>query len=177
MRTPVSKTIYRNCRKGRGGIAVLFTVATSLLSGAEPNDAPDSPLTWRWTAAPIQTTAEKEIQIDAAVDIAPGWVLYSSDFAPALFGPRPAKLKLAAGAAYRVDGEVEAIGAKPGTLKDASGEAHYKYFSGKGRFRQRVTILDTSSAQQIRGVIRGQVCFEEKGVCQLFAQEFAVAVN
>lgn len=177
MSTPVSRPVHRHRCKGHGGIAVLFTAASSLLAGAEPTDAQDSPLAWRWTAVPIHAAAGKEIEIDAAVDIAPGWVLYSSDFTPALFGPRPTKLKLAAAPAYRADGEVEAIQAKSGTLKDASGEAHYKYFSGKGYFKQRVTILDSSAVAEIRGVIRGQVCFEEKGVCQLFTQEFTVAVN
>ena len=161
-------------RHRRGAVALLLLSASSSLVGA---DVTDSPLIWQWTAAPIRASAEKEIEIVADVDIAPGWVLYSSDFTPALFGPRPVKLKLENNAAYRAAGEVESIRAKSGTLKDASGEAHYRYFSGKGHFRQRVTILDPSSSKEIRGVIRGQTCFEEKGVCRLFTEEFTVAAN
>lgn len=177
MSTPVSKFFRRYRRSEVGVIALLLLATSSSLVGAEQDRAEDSALTWQWTAVPVRASAEKEVEIVADVDIAPGWVLYSSDFTPALFGPRPAKLKLASNAAYRAIGEVQAIQTKSGTLKDASGEAHYKYFSHKGHFRQRVTILDASSAKEIRGVIRGQTCFEEKGVCQLFAEEFAVAVN
>ena len=132
-------------------------------------------LTWSLQALPVEGRSD-EVDLVFKAGIVPGWILYSSDFQPVDFGPRPAKLTLSTQAQASADavGELKAIGSASKTDKNFTGPYTYTYFSGTAELRQRVRI--SKGARTVSGQLTGQTCFEKSGLCALFKEEFSVAV-
>ena len=101
-------------------------------------------------------------------DIAPGWILYSSDFNVQI-GPRPAKFTFDANPSLELVGAIAAIGPQ---RKQEPVIGTYSYFAGHAEFRQKARLL--APLQPVSGKISGQMCFEESGLCQLFRENFSV---
>ncbi len=113
-----------------------------------------------------QTAGGSELVLDATV--APGWVLYASDFAQPEIGPRVARITLADGA--KAEGELKSVASREGHGETFAGAYRYTYFTEHGQLRQRLA----GSPRQVKATVQAQVCFEESGLCELVRQEVAV---
>lgn len=107
-----------------------------------------------------------ELVLDATV--APGWVLYASDFEQPEIGPRVARITLADGA--KADGALRSVASHEGHGKTFAGAYRYTYFTDHGQLRQRLA----GKPAQVEATVQAQVCFEESGLCELVRQEVAV---
>lgn len=141
---------------------------------AVDGDGGEPSLEWNWQAAPVDGSGD-EVELVLTARIQPGWIIYSSDFEPADFGPRPARLSIDPAAGYAAAGEVRAVGASRKTDRNFAGEYTYTYFSGDAEFRQRVRR--TQGAGPVAGTIHGQTCFEASGLCTLFRQQFSASAH
>jgi len=153
-------------------MAALMAAALSATAVADGEE--DDTLEWSWQAQPVEGASGKETDIVFSARIKPGWILYSSDFDAPEFGPRPAKIVVDPAAGHTAAGELQAIGAAGRTDRNFAGEYRYTYFSGTAELRQRVRHEQGSGT--VTGVIHGQTCFEESGLCTLSRQPFSVDV-
>ncbi|MFT3763816.1 MAG: protein-disulfide reductase DsbD family protein [Pseudoxanthomonas sp.] len=154
--------------------AMLFSAGALAAPGfALAQDSGDAELRWTVRAVPVPGE-EDAVDVVLDADIAPGWVVYASDFEPPQIGPRPARLKLDEAPGYRADGKLQSPQARKGAGGNAVGEYAYTYFTGKAQFRQRVRRK--AGAAQVNGTLSGQSCYEQTGLCTLFRERFAVAL-
>ncbi|HEY4366103.1 MAG TPA: hypothetical protein VGN07_02630 [Steroidobacteraceae bacterium] len=151
-----------------------LTSLSCAVGNAQDAERGDNVLQWSWHVEPTEDGASNEVELVLDAQIRPGWILYSSDFVPTDFGPRPAKIVIDKDDERAAVGDARPVGARRGTGKDLDGEFAYTYFSGKAAFRQRVHYQEGTHA--VTGVINGQACFEESGLCTLVKQAFSVAV-
>ena len=145
--------------------------ATSVASANE--DPEDHTLRWSWSAEPVQGRKD-EVDVVLKAGIEPGWILYSSDFEPIEFGPRPAKVVVDPEQGNASVGAPQAIGAARKSARNFTGEYSYTYFAETAEIRQRVRVKE--GVKSLNGRISGQTCFESSGLCTLFKQEFSVPV-
>ncbi|KAF1687057.1 disulfide bond formation protein DsbD [Pseudoxanthomonas broegbernensis] len=155
-------------RRGPAGIALALVLAAAAL----PLRAQDAgELEWQWRAEPVAGTHDVELVFTAP--IRHGWIVYGSDFEAGDFGPRPARVAVHAG------GEVlqpaRSVGAHARSDRNFAGEYRYTYFADAATFRQRVRV--EPGAREVSGVLNGQSCHEESGLCTLFRAPFAVALE
>jgi hypothetical protein len=129
-------------------------------------------LSWNTRVERVAGSAD-QVDLVFSAPISKGWIVYGSDFTPGDFGPRPARLVLQAGG--QALSPVASDGAKSGTSRNFAGEYHYTYFADQATFRQRLTL--EPGARQVSGVLNGQSCYEESGLCTLFRESFAVALE
>lgn len=148
----------------------LLSLAT-LVSHAQ-EERGDNVLQWSWRIEPV-AGARDEVDLVIDAQIRPGWILYSSDFAPTDFGPKRATIIINKADGTAV-GDVRPIGMSRGTGKEPGREFVYTYFAGKASLRQRVRQQEDAHA--ISGVVSGQACLEESGLCTLVRQAFSVTV-
>ncbi len=142
-----------------------------LLAAALPLQARDSgDLAWQWRAERVSVD---EVDLVATSPIAAGWIVYGSDFEAPEFGPRPARLKVEAGGV--VEQPVQSVGSQARTDRNFAGEYRYTYFGGTATFRQRVRVAP--GVRQVSGVLDGQSCFEESGLCTLFKEPFVASLD
>lgn len=156
----------------RSLVTALLSLAAAARVGAQTAD--DSPsLHWRLRIVPVQGEADS-VDIEFGSEIASGWIVYASDFEAPEVGPRPARLKLEDSGDYRAVGELESVQSRQGAGKTIAGAYRYRYFSGHAQFRQRVRR--NGGARQISGVLSGQSCREQAGLCTWFREQFTLAL-
>lgn len=153
-------------KNGRWGVLLAMALAGAALA----QDAGE--LAWRTHLEPVPG-APGQVDVVFTSPVSEGWIVYASDFTPGDFGPRPAKARLQGGG-QPVEA-LRSVGARSGTGKNFAGEYSYTYFAGQASFRQRVAL--EAGARQVSGVLDGQSCFEESGLCTLFRESFALAVE
>ena len=149
------------------------TFAAAWAAAVVAADAPTPnapPARWHVALEPADAKPGDEVQILFTADIAPGWILYSTDFNLKI-GPRPAKFTFDEKAGLTLEGAIQPINAKWKTDRSLGGK--YSYFSGHAQFRQKARLAAPSDT--VSGRITGQTCFEESGLCQLFQEKFTTS--
>lgn len=131
---------------------------------------------WYWEVAPGSSgKAGEQVELVIKADVAPGWIVYSSDFKIDGVGPIAAKLALDDNGAFSASGALRAVGSQPAVEKIGTSEFAYTYFSEHAEFRQRVLLLQDASA--ITGTFSGQTCYKPTGLCTLFREKFSAAIR
>ncbi|HWK75312.1 MAG TPA: hypothetical protein VNQ81_13630 [Povalibacter sp.] len=162
---------------GRWTIPVWLALTFWSFAAANAQEAErgDNVLQWTWHAEPVTGGTGNEVDLVLDAGIRHGWILYSSDFVPTDFGPRPARIALDGADGSVAVGDPRPVGASRGTGKDIDGEFSYTYFSKQATLRQRVRVPE--GARAVTGVVNGQACFEESGLCTLVRQAFSVTLQ
>lgn len=148
--------------------ATVFAADNPLSAASGPQNQP--PARWHVSLAPADAKPGDEVEIVFTADIAPGWILYSSDF-NLLIGPRPAKFTFDENAGLTLVGPIQPVNAKWKTDRSLGGK--YSYFADHAQFRQKARLAATN----VTGRITGQTCFEENGLCQLFQEKFSARTD
>jgi hypothetical protein len=152
-------------------LAALVVLVASMLvwatASAADLPAEEEALQWQLSVVPATAKAGDEVELVFAADIAPGWILYASDFAAEL-GPRPARFTFEPDAGVELIGPVKAVRSLRRT--DKTWNIEYSYFEKRAEFRQKVRLLEGSPV--VSGRIDGQTCYETTGLCALFRKEF-----
>jgi hypothetical protein len=159
----------------RGSKLLALAAATGLMAAAVSAQGPVSDaatLVWtiEWARQPDRTGGEADLVFSAR--IAPGWILYSSDFSTDI-GPRPARFKFETDDSTAVVGPTRAVSALRHTGK-APG-SRYTYFERQAQFRQTVRVA--TRPVTLRGSIDGQICHAVDGLCSLFHKPFSVSLD
>ncbi len=159
-------------RRAAAALCALFAsvLAVCLHGVAAAEEDPSSAVRWSWQLEPVNAAPGTEADLVLVAQIAPGWVVYSSDFKVEI-GPQPARLVAAAESRQDLLGPLRSIDArrKRGTALDVE----YGYFSGRAELRQRVRVPPAGSA--LVATLRGQACHETDGTCHLLRQPVRVA--
>lgn len=143
----------------------LLPIATALLLISVSAVAADTPKVVLDPRLEARADGTRELVIDAR--IAPGWILYASDFEQPQIGPRVARITLADGT--HAEGALRSVDAREGHGRSFAGDYRYTYFSQRGQLRLPIAAGSTP----VSGTLRAQVCFEESGLCELVQQEIA----
>lgn len=163
-------------REDDGMRALARLAMLALMAASGGTLAQDGGVELRWTAQAVPVEGDAgAVDIVLSAEVAPGWVVYASDFEPPQIGPRPARLKLDEDPGYRADGKMQSVQARKGTGSNAAGEYSYTYFAGNARFRQRVRRTVGDGGTLLSGTLSGQSCYEQTGLCTLFREKFTVA--
>lgn len=128
-------------------------------------------LHWQTQLTPVDG-APGVVDITFESAIAPGWIVYASDFTPPEIGPIPARLKL--DPAAQADGALQSPQTHVGEGENFAGKYTYTYFKDKAQFRQSISV--PAGTIEVSGTLRGQACQEETGLCTLFRESFRVAL-
>lgn len=132
----------------------------------------DAPVTWSTQVTPMPgTSGERLYRLRFDGRIAPGYVVYGSDFSAQL-GPNPTRVRFVADSGVTPQGQLESTGTRKGT--DKAFDTEYTYFQDEAELFQVVTIAEAT--RKIAGTLRGQTCYEADGTCQLFNVSFEIAV-
>jgi hypothetical protein len=150
-------------------LAVLVVLVASMLvrATASAADLEEEALQWQLSVVPATAKAGDEVELVFAADIAPGWILYASDFEAEL-GPRPARFTFEPGAEVELIGPVQAVRSLRRT--DKTWNTEYSYFEKRAEFQQKARLI--KAAGTVSGRIDGQTCYETTGLCALFRKEF-----
>jgi len=167
----------KTLRKARWTVPVWLALLCWSFGTASSQEAErgDNVLQWTWHAEPVTSGTGNEVDLVLEAGIRNGWILYSSDFAPTDFGPRPARIALEGTDGSVAVGDPHPVGANRGTGKDIDGEFSYTYFSKQATFRQRVRVPE--GVRVVAGVVNGQACFQQSGLCTLVKQAFSVPLQ
>lgn len=149
-------------------VLVLFG-AFGPLAGAQ--DAAPGAIHWVTAAVPVKTTGERLFRLEFTGRIAPGYIVYGSDFEAEL-GPNPTRLRFTTKEGVTARDALKSAGTKKG--KDPAFNTDYTYFQGEARLSQLVAVAP--DVKQVAGTIRGQTCYEADGTCQLFTAPFEIAL-
>lgn len=113
-------------------VALAMALLSSLPAKAAESTIPDV----EHVALQAHVEPDKDGQAVLVFDaeVAPGWILYASDFTPAEFGPRAARVEIEGhnGAAP----PLQSVAASHGEQKSWAGTYAYTYFSKRGQLRQ-----------------------------------------
>ncbi len=139
---------------------------------ADSSPAEDEALRWRLTVVPANAKEGDEVELVFAADIAPGWILYASDF-DAEMGPRPARFTFEPNAGVELAGPVRAVNSLRRT--DRTWNTEYSYFEKRAEFRQKARLRQ--GAESLAGRIDGQTCYETSGLCALFRKTFSLPLG
>jgi hypothetical protein len=119
---------------------------------------------WNTSVVPVKSAnGEKLYRLQIDGRIAPGYVVYASDFKAEL-GPNPTRLRFAADSGVKPQGSLESAGTHQG--KDKAFNVDYTYFEGEAKLSQVVAVA--AGTDKIVGTLRGQTCYEKDGTCALF---------
>jgi thiol:disulfide interchange protein DsbD len=146
-------------------IAILALSGSASIAG---DSVEQQTLRWQVSVVPAQAKPGDVVEVVFHADIAPGWILYSSDFAVEI-GPRPAKFTFDANPSLALLGTIEARGSQRKQDRTFGGE--YAYFAGRAEFRQKARLVAPLS--NVTGRIDAQTCFEESGLCELVHETFS----
>ena len=152
--------------------ATLAMMSAATRVAAEPLVPPpeQQPVHWRVSIVPADAKAGDDVEIVFDADITHGWILYSSDFNLEI-GPRPAKFTFDANTGLTPVGGIQPV--KPQWKADKTLGGKYSYFARHAQFRQKARL--DAAPGSASGLITGQTCFEENGLCQLFRENFSTA--
>ena len=152
---------------------LVFAVALLALISAIPVGAEEDPnraVQWSWSLQPADAQPGSEAELVLVAELAPHWVVYSSDF-QAEFGPLPARLRKKPQSAVQLLDGLRSISAS--RRKDASLDIEYGYFAGRAELRQRLKLPADGSPAEL--TLNGQACNETDGTCHLIRQDIRVA--
>lgn len=136
---------------------------------AAAQQAPDA-VAWTTSAEAVQGAAGQRLyRLQFAGRIAPGYVVYGSDF-KANLGPNPTRLRFAADSGVTPQGALESVATHKGT--DKAFKTGYTYFQGEAKLSQLVVVA--TGAGRIAGTLVGQTCHEVSGTCALFQERFEI---
>ncbi|HVY80537.1 MAG TPA: protein-disulfide reductase DsbD domain-containing protein [Steroidobacteraceae bacterium] len=161
-------------------LAVALFAGVGKLGATEPaasdsvpaNAAQSDTVQWRVQVLPAHARPGDTAELVFTAEIAPGWILYSSDFS-AEIGPRPARFTLDPTPGLAPIEGVRAVHSL--RRKDKTLKTEYAYFERHAEFRQKVKL--TAPVTTITGRINGQTCFEQSGLCQLFQKTFTATLD
>jgi thiol:disulfide interchange protein DsbD len=155
-------------------VPALFASALAfVLSGAvAAEEDPANAVRWTWQLEPADATPGTEAELVLIAEIAPAWVVYSSDF-KAEIGPQPARLVAAAESTSDLLGPLRSVDAQ--RKRDDSLDIEYGYFSVRAELRQRVRVPPAGAA--LVATLRGQACHETDGTCHLLRQPIRIAAR
>lgn len=141
------------------GLSLLALASATLAQQPAPEAA-----SWTPTVVPVKSaTGERLYRLQVDGRIAPGYVVYASDFKAEL-GPNPTRIRFAADSGVTPQGSLESTGTHKG--KDKVFKVDYTYFEGEARLTQVVAVA--LGIDKIVGTLRGQTCYEADGTCALF---------
>lgn len=123
---------------------------------------------WQVVIVPAAAQAGADVEVVFTANIAPGWILYSSDFKLDI-GPQPTRFTFDTAAGLTLVGAIQPV--KPQWKNDRSLGGKYSYFSEHAEFRQKARL--TAPTDTISGRVSGQTCYEENGLCKLFRENFS----
>jgi hypothetical protein len=146
----------------------LLSAISAIPVGAEED--PSRAIKWSWTLEPRTPGADAELVLVA--DLAPHWVVYSSDFAPGV-GPLPARLRKKPQSTLQLVDALRSVGASRKT--DAASNGEYGYFSKHLELRQRLKLPADGSPVEI--TLTGQACYETDGTCHLIRQDIRIVTS
>lgn len=144
-----------NARSGKR--VFLFIIHLILWVGSVQSQIISPP---KWTVSIEQEGQGNQANLILQADIPIGWYIYSNDFSPDL-GPILTQLELEESPNYRLDGKLKAI--NPKTKFEEVWDGEVTYFMGKGRFEQKLTLLNSEGT--IAGIIIYQMCSDVTGQC------------
>jgi hypothetical protein len=149
---------------------ILLALIAAVPVGAEEDVA--QAVQWNWHLVPENATPGSEAELVVLADLAPHWVVYSSDF-KAEIGPLPARLKRAPKSQLELLDSLRSIGAK--RKQDPDLDVEYGYFSERLELRQRVRLPQDGAP--LEAVLSAQACFETDGTCHLIRQNITIAAR
>jgi hypothetical protein len=156
----------------RGALAPFFLwVSIAYTQGPELQTGSPG-VHWQIDLDPPRVPNGWEAEVVFRADIAPGCILYSSDFKSNL-GPKATRFSFDPTAAVVLLGALHPIEAR--RRKDRTFHMEYTYFQGRAEFRQRLRI--NARPATISGRIEGQVCREADGTCTLIRKEFSLLIE
>lgn len=150
-------------------VALLAMLSTIEVSAEED---PARAIQWSWTLQPADAAPGSEAELVLVGELAPQWVVYSSDFKSGI-GPLPARLKRKPQTSLQLLDSLQSVGASRKTDEASNGE--YGYFSKRAEFRQRLTVPADGSPIEL--TLNGQACYEANGTCHLIRQEIRVSAR
>lgn len=151
---------------------LLFVAASIAASVTLAQTAGPAAVSWTNTAAPVSAPGgERAYRLQFSGRIAPGYIVYGSDFQSAL-GPNPTRLRLDNKEGVTPRESLQSSGSRKG--KDKAFDSDYTYFEGEARLSQLVTVAP--GVTRITGTLRGQTCYEADGTCQLFSAPIDIAL-
>jgi Disulphide bond corrector protein DsbC len=123
---------------------------------------------WSATLSKPAPAVGEEIELVLTARLAPGWIVYSSDF-QAEIGPQPTQIVLARTDAFVAVGPLVSV--RPKRKRDKTWDIDLGYFEQRAEFRQKIRILKKDFA--VAGSVKGQFCSESDGTCSLFEETFS----
>lgn len=149
------------------GAAAAWLIAVSWNATAQQ---PPAAVQWSNTARPVQSASgERLYRLEFTGRIAPGYIIYGSDF-EANLGPNPTRLRLEAKQGVVANSKLQSTGTRAGT--DKAFKTPYTYFEGEAKLSQVVTVA--AGVTRVAGTLRGQTCYETDGTCALFSTRFDI---
>lgn len=114
-----------------------------------------------------------EVDIIFRATIDPGWYIYTVGFDEDC-GPIPMTVTYEGMRGFELKGDLRAINDM--AKHDKTFDCDVRIFENAGEFRQTIKILSAEAAS-ISGVLEGQVCSEEEGLCVLYEDDFRFGLN
>ena len=154
---------------------LVFAVALLALISTIPVGAEEDParaIRWSWTLQPADAAPGSEAELVLVAQLAPHWVVYSSDF-QADFGPLPTRLRKKPQSAVQLLDALRSVSAS--RKKDESLNVEYGYFAGRAELRQRLKLPADGSPAEL--TLNGQACYETDGTCHLIRQDIRVVTQ
>jgi hypothetical protein len=153
-------------------LLALFSAAPVFAEDTAMPAEPATAIQWSWALQPADAPAGSDAELVLVAQIAPHWVIYSSDFAAGI-GPRPARLKKATGSSLELVDSLRSVGAS--RKKDETSKEEYGYFSQRAELRQRLKVPADGSPVAV--TFNGQACNETDGTCHLIRQDIRITAN
>lgn len=146
--------------------ALAIAMAGAPGSAQQTGDA----VVWSSTAVPAKAADGTPLyRLEFTGRIAPGYIIYGSDFEAEL-GPNPSRVRFEPADAVSTRESLQSTGTKKGT--DKAFNTDYTYFEGEARLSQLVAVAP--GTRRVAGTIRGQTCREADGTCALFRASFDI---
>lgn len=146
----------------------LLALISTIPVGAQEDASQAVTWSWRLVTPDARPGGEAELVLEA--DIAPHWVVYSSDFVAEL-GPRPTRLKAKPQSTLQLIEPLRSVGAH--RKRDEQLKVEYGYFEERAELRQRLRLPADGSPIEL--TLNGQACYEADGTCHLIRQDVHVA--
>lgn len=153
-------------------LALVALLATMSAIPAFAQEAPEQAIHWTWKLQPENARPGTEAELVLVGELAPHWVVYSSDFARGI-GPLPAKLRTKPQSSVELLESLRSIGAA--RKKDEASSDEYGYFATRAELRQRLRV--PADGAPIDLVFSGQACHESDGTCHLIRQDIHIAAS
>lgn len=129
----------------------------------------DKPVTWKYT---VTQTSATEATLKFTATIAKDWHLFAIKHGDGF--EIPTTIEFDPSPKYKLKGKTQEPTPKSGIDESMGTPTTYYCFYNKVTFTQKITILDTTKAFTITGVINGQTCSTQ---CQLIEEHFKFTIK